>query len=266
LPSLAGKDFQGKTSAGPHGDFLFELDYVVGELMKSLETNGFADNTLVIFSSDNGPETTTTIHMREDQGHDPARPWRGMKRDQWEGGHRVPMIVHWPGKIEGGKRSDQIISLTDIMATCASIVDYEIPNEAAEDSYDFLPVLLGKQGKEPVREYMLQQTNRLELAIRNSNWKYLDHQGSGGNNYHRNQRMAKYILKDTDPDAPGQLYDLNIDPGETTNLYSEHPEIVKKLKAQLDAYVETGRSTPLKSPESQSPRVPESQSPRVPSP
>ena len=100
LPSFAGKDFQGKSGVGPHGDFLAEFDYVVGELMRSLEQNGLADNTLVLLSSDNGPETTAAIRMRADHGHDAARPWRGVKRDAWEGGHRVPLIVRWPGRVK----------------------------------------------------------------------------------------------------------------------------------------------------------------------
>jgi len=215
----------------------------VGELMNGLEMYGFSDNTLVIFSSDNGPETLTTVHMRKDQGHDPARPWRGMKRDQWEGGHRVPLIMSWPGEIEAGSVSDQLISLTDIMASCASLVDYELPNNAAEDSYNFLNVIKGKQGEEPVREYMLQQTNRLELSIRNNSWKYLNHKGSGGNIYTR-ELISEYLIEDTDPDAPGQLYDLINDPGETINLYSKYPDIVTKLKSQLDIYIESGRSAP----------------------
>jgi arylsulfatase A-like enzyme len=247
LPSLAGEDFMGKTDAGPHGDFLAELDYVVGELVKGLEEYGFADNTVVIFSSDNGPEVTTTIHMRKDHGHDPARPWRGMKRDQWEGGHRVPLIIKWPGVIESGRVSDQMISLTDIMATCASIIGYDLPIEAAEDSYDFLPVLKDIQGDKPVRNYMLEQTNRLELSIRYGDWKYLDHKGSGGNNYDRGV-LAEYKIEDTDPDAPGQLYDLENDPGETVNLYSKYPDIVSKLKSQLDLYVESGNSNRQPSP------------------
>jgi arylsulfatase A-like enzyme len=245
LPSFAGKDFQGKTSSGPHGDFIFQLDHIVGELMEALEKYGLADNTLVIFSSDNGPEVVTTVHMRLDQGHDPAHPWRGMKRDQWEGGHRVPLIVRWPGKVKAGSRTDQMISLTDIMATCAAITGYELPENAAEDSYDFLPVLLGTQGDEPVREFMLQQTIRLDLSIRNGNWKYLDHKGSGGNNYEKQEHLKKYFIPDTDPGASGQLYNLETDPGETINLYSRHPDIVRKLKSQLDAWVENGRSAPM---------------------
>ncbi len=246
LPSLAGKDFQGKTQAGPHGDFIFEFDHVVGELMETLDRLGLADNTLVMVSSDNGPETAPIMNMRPDYGHDGARPWRGMKRDQWEGGHRVPLIVRWPGKIEPGSRTTQTACLTDVMATCAEIVGAKLPNDAAEDSYSILPVLLGVQDEDTaLRPYTLHQTIRLDLAIRRGPWKYLDHQGSGGNRY-TSERFEPYILPEKAPGAPGQLYNLDTDPGETTNLYFEHPEIVKQLKDQLEESRESGRSVPMR--------------------
>ena len=243
LPSFAADRFKGRTKAGPHGDFIFELDYVVGELMKTLDELGVAENTLVMFSSDNGPEVTSVINMRKDHGHDGARPWRGMKRDQWEGGHRVPLIARWPGKIKAGSTTNQTVGLTDVMATCAAVVGSRLPNDAAEDSFDILGVLLGTQGDKPVRRYTLQQTISLALAIRRGPWKYLDHKGSGGNNYSR-EHMRPYSLPEKAPDAPGQLYNLESDPGETTNLYFEHPEIVKELKSELDHYVASGRSAP----------------------
>jgi len=243
LPSFPAGKFKGKTKAGPHGDFIFMLDAVVGELMATLDRAGVADNTLVIFASDNGPEVTSVVNMRKDHQHDGARPWRGMKRDQWEGGHRTPFIVRWPGKVKAGSTSDQMIGLTDIMATCAAVVGAKLPDDAAEDSFNLLPVLLGKQGDKPVREYLLQQTISLALAIRHGKWKYLDHKGSGGNNYGRGH-LKKFDLPDGCPDAPGQLYDLDVDPGETTNLYDKHPEIVKQLKAKLEEFKKSGRSRP----------------------
>jgi arylsulfatase A len=206
---------------------------------------GVADNTLVMFSSDNGPEVPTVIAMRRDHQHDGARPWRGMKRDQWEGGHRVPMIARWPGKVAAGSTTDQTVCLTDVMATCAAVVNAKLPNEAAEDSYDFLPVLIGEQGDEPVRRHTLHQTISLALAIRRGPWKYLDHKGSGGNNYTRSG-LAQYALPDTAPEASGQLYNLDTDPGERDNLYFKHPKIVEELKAQLEKYKESGRSAPLR--------------------
>lgn len=243
LPSFAAEEFKGRSGAGPHGDFLFEADAIVGELLSALDRLALADNTLVLFTSDNGPEVTSTYHMRKDHGHDPARPWRGVKRDQWEGGHRVPTIARWPGRIREGATMDQTFCLTDIMATVANLVGYQLPDGAAEDSYDFSGVLLDSHDGGPVREYTLHQTNRLELAIRNGPWKYLDHTGSGGNDYSRPQ-LAPFAIDDGAPGAPGQLYNLADDPGETRNLYFDEPEIAATLKAQLDVFVSSGRSTP----------------------
>ena len=234
LPSFASKQFQGRTKAGPHGDFIHELDYIVGELMLTLERLGMADNTVVMFSSDNGPETTSVVHMRADYGHDGARPWRGVKRDQWEGGHRVPFIVRWPGKIAAGSTSDQTVCLTDVMATCAAMTGAVLPGNAAEDSFDLLPVLLGKENAAQVRPYTLHQTISLALAIRRGPWKYLDHRGSGGNNYDSTE-LKPFALPDTAPDAPGQLYNLESDPGETMNLYFKNAEIVRDMKALLES-------------------------------
>jgi arylsulfatase A-like enzyme len=245
-PSFPARVFQGRTQAGPHGDFIAEFDHVVGELMRTLERLGVAGNTLVIVTSDNGPETTAVVNMRADHDHDGARPWRGMKRDQWEGGHRVPFIARWPGHIQAGSVSDQTICLTDIMATCAAVSDASLPNAAAEDSFDLLPVLLGRQADPPVREFTLHQTISLALAIRSGDWKYLDHRGSGGNNYGRG-RLTPFALEETAPEAPGQLYNLRSDPGETQNLYFKHPEVVRRLKGRLDASKEAGRSAPSRS-------------------
>jgi arylsulfatase A-like enzyme len=243
LPSFAAKQFQGSTTAGPHGDFIHELDFIVGELMQTLERLGLADNTVVMFSSDNGPETTSVVRMRADHDHDGARPWRGVKRDQWEGGHRVPFIVRWPGKIAAGRTTDQTVCLTDVMATCAAITGAALPTNAAEDSFDLLPVLLGRESGAPIRPYTLHQTISLALAIRQGPWKYLDHRGSGGNNYEKSE-LKPFARPDTAPEAPGQLYHLTLDPGETTNLYFKHPEKARELKALLEATKSAGRSRP----------------------
>jgi len=245
LPSFAAPPFKGKTQAGPHGDFIHELDYIVGELLDTLDNLGVADNTLVIFTSDNGPETTAVVHMRADYGHDGARPWRGMKRDDWEGGHRVPFLVRWPGKVKPGTSSAQLTSLTDVMATVAAIIGADLPKDAAEDSFNLLPALLG-QDTGPIRPYLLQQAfgGSRTLSIRRGHWKYLDHTGSGGNNYEKNSELKPFILPDTAPSAPGQLYNLKADPGETRNLYFEQPQVVKELKTLLDQSKASSRSRP----------------------
>lgn len=248
LPSFAGKDFKGKTKAGPHGDFISQFDHLVGELMKALEKHGLAENTIVMVSSDNGPELPTVKAMRRDHDHDGARPWRGLKRDNWDGGHRVPFIARWPGKVKPGSTSDQTCSLTDIMATCAEIVGTKLPNDAAEDSISVLPALMNPDLDKPIRKYTLQQAIRGAKSIRWGKWKYLDHKGSGGNNYERTGPWGakEFIIEEKAPKAPGQLYDLEKDPGETENLYFKHPEIVEKLKSQLKAFVESGRSVPTR--------------------
>jgi arylsulfatase A-like enzyme len=244
LPSFAAPEFKDKTQAGPHGDFIHELDHIVGELMATLQKLGIADNTLVLFSSDNGPETTSVVHMRADHAHDGAKPWRGVKRDAWEGGHRVPFIVRWPARIKPGTTSDQLACLTDVMATLAAVTGTDLPHEAAEDSFNLLPALEGNAAA-PIRPYLLTQafSGARTLTLRRGQWKYIDHRGSGGNNYDKGE-LKPFALSDTAPEAPAQLYDLATDPGETTNLYSQKPELAKELKALLEQSKSTGRSRP----------------------
>jgi arylsulfatase A len=243
LPSFAARQFQGTTKAGPHGDFIHELDYVVGELLTTLEQLGIADNTIVLFTSDNGPEVTSVVHMRADHGHDGAWPWRGMKRDSWEGGHRVPFIVRWPGRVRAGTTSTQLTSLTDVMATVAAIIDTKLPDNAAEDSFNILPAWMDEQ-EAPIRPYLLQQAfgGQRTLSIRRGEWKYLDHNGSGGNRYENDPDLKPFHLPDVASDTLGQLYNLATDPGETRNLIDEHPEVVTELKALLELSRSLGRS------------------------
>ena len=244
LPSFAAPQFQGKSPAGPHGDFILQLDWIVGELLADLDRLGLAENTLVIFTSDNGPETTSVVHMRADHGHDGARPWRGVKRDQWEGGHRVPFLVRWPARVKAGTTSAELTSLTDVMATLAAITGAPLPREAAEDSFNLLPALEGK-ATAPIRPYLLTQAfaGARTLSIRRGQWKYLAHRGSGGNNYERGE-LQRFALPDTAPAADAQLYDLATDPGETKNLVREKPDLAAELKALLESSKQSGRSRP----------------------
>lgn len=245
LPSFPGKHFKGKTDSGPHGDFIFEFDHVVGALLDKLDELDIADNTLVLVTSDNGPEVPTVINMRKTHQHDGARPWRGVKRDNWEGGHRVPMLVRWPSRVKAGSVSDQVVCQTDLMATFASITGYRLPDNAAEDSFNILPELLSEADK-PVRPFILHQTISLALSIREGDWKYLDHQGSGGSNYSRHGEwgLKQYALPEVAPGAPGQLYNLKDDPGETYNLYFEKSGKRRDLKAKLEKFRKSKRSSP----------------------
>ncbi len=242
-PVLPAPEFEGTTKAGPRGDFVHELDVLVGRLFDLLKEQGIDDNTLVLFNSDNGAETRHVDWMRQDHQHDPVGGWRGMKRDGWEGGHRVPFIARWPGKIPAAQVSQQVTNTTDIFATLASAVGYLLPDEVAVDSFDVLPVMLGRQDEaKPVRPYLLTQSFRGEFQIRQGNWKYLDHKGSGGNKYDGD--LKKYMLPEKAPEAPGQLYDLTNDPGETTNLYFKEKAKREELRALLKKLKEEGRSAP----------------------
>ena len=167
-----------------------------------------------------------------------------MKRDGWEGGHRVPFIARWPGRIPAGLVSNQMTNTTDIFATLASVVSYELPDDAAVDSYDMLPAMLGIQDNaKSIRPHMLTQSFRGEFQVRQGDWKYLDHMGSGGNNY-GNGMMKEYAQPELAPDATGQLYNLRTDPGETTNLFFKEEAKRKELQKLLAHLKKSGRSAP----------------------
>lgn len=243
-PVLPAADFRGVTASGPRGDFVYELDAIVGRLIDLVKELGIDEETLILFNADNGAETMHVHWMRQDHNHDASGGWRGMKRDGWEGGHRVPFIARWPGVIPPGQVTDQMTSTTDIFATLASVVGYALPDEAARDSFDMLPVMLGRQPiDQSVRPHLLTQSFRGEFQIRKGNWKYLDHSGSGGNSYQQ-PPLELYAVPETVIDAPGQLYNLEKDPGETTNLYFAESEKRKELKELLEDLKSSGRSAP----------------------
>jgi len=243
-PVLPAPEFTGATEAGPRGDFVRQLDTLVGRVLDLVDELGIDEQTLVMFNADNGAETLHVHWMREDHDHDASGGWRGMKRDGWEGGHRVPFLVRWPGRIPAGQVSDQLTSTTDILATLASVVGYQLPDEAAVDSFDMLPAMLGwlEEG-ESIRPHLLTQSFRGEFQVRQGSWKYLDHTGSGGNRYDRDP-LKRYALPEAAPDAPGQLYDLARDPGETTNLYHEEEARRLQLVELLEELKSSGRSAP----------------------
>ena len=243
-PVLPAPEFNGKTDAGPRGDFVWELDALVGRVLDLVKGLGIDDDTLILFNADNGAETVHVDWMRRDHQHDASGGWRGMKRDGWEGGHRVPFIARWPGRIPQGQVSDQMINTTDIFATLASVVGYQLEDDVATDSFDMLPDMLGSQDKErSIRPHLLTQSFRGEFQLRQGRWKYLDHKGSGGNNYD-NAALKPYALPDTAPDAPGQLYDLEADPGETTNLFFIEADQRKRMQDLLQRLKSSGRSAP----------------------
>lgn len=243
-PVLPAAEFNGATKAGPRGDFVWELDVIVGRVLDLVAELGIDQETLILFNADNGPETVHVDWMRQDHNHDAAGGWRGMKRDAWEGGHRVPFIARWPGRIPAQQVCDQMTNTTDIFATLASVVGYRLPDDAATDSFDMLPAMLGTQDpKTSIRPHLLTQSFRGEFQLRQGTWKYCDHPGSGGNNYSKGP-LLKYAIADHAPDAPGQLYDLERDPGETTNLFDEQEAKRIEMKTLLERLKTSGRSAP----------------------
>jgi arylsulfatase A-like enzyme len=172
-------------------------------------------------------------------GHDPSYHFRGMKADIWEGGHRVPFIARWPGEINPGTQSDETICLTDFMATAAAIINEELPNNAAEDSYDLLPVLKGEKYNKPLREATVHHSGGGQFAIRQGKWKLISGGGSGGwtppRNNNEAEKMGLPLI---------QLYDFSEDLEEQNNVQEEYPDVVQKLKQLLNDYREHGRSAP----------------------
>ena len=218
--------FAGTSEAGPFGDTIHELDWSVGELLKTLDELGIADNTLVIFTSDNGG------YSRSFNGHQPnGSMLRGGKGDLSEGGIRSPFLARWPGKIPAGTVSEEIVSTTDMMATFAAIIGASLPQGAGPDSYNVLPALLGKELPDPERPVVFVSGGTGKLALRAGKWKLMDGQGRCGYGEMR-QKKPWPTPKPSDP--PAQLYNLDEDPGEANNLYRQHPGIVHRLKTGLE--------------------------------
>ena len=229
--------FQGTSPAGPFGDVIHELDWSVGELLDTLDRLALADDTLVIFSSDNGGYT------REFNGHQPNGPiLRGGKGDLVEGGHRVPFLARWPGRIEPGTRSSETISLTDMMATLAAIVGQELPPGAGPDSYSVLPALLGAKLPDPDRPMVMLSGGMGALSIRAGKWKLIDGQGDCG---YAHFRAGRPVPEPGPDDPPAQLYNLEEDLGESNNLYARRPEVARRLHRLLREIKNDERRRPL---------------------
>lgn len=238
-PIAPSENFRGKSGINPVADFILETDWVVGQVLETLDKQGLTDNTLVIFAADNGHSTYTGLDPLLKAGHQPSGPLRGYKGMTWEGGHRVPFVARWPGKIKAGTTSDETICLNDVMATCAAILKVKLPNLAAEDSYNILPALLGEKYEKPLREATVHHSVNGTFAIRQGPWKLILGQGQGSG-----AKEAKPMKGE----PPGQLYHLVDDLGETTNLYEKNPEIVKRMTALLETYKKDGRSHPMRVP------------------
>lgn len=224
-PWLPTEEFVGKSGAGMYGDFLMMVDSMIGRVLQALEDTGMSEDTIVFFSSDNGP---VWYDLDVDRfAHDSTGGLRGMKADAWEGGHRMPFLARWPGVIEGGSRTSAVISFVDVMATLAEILEVEVPEDQGLDSFSFAPVLKSSgKNSSTSRPPLLVQSGNGTPTLRIENWKLIPRLGSGG--FSDPKRI------ETIPGGPeGQLYDLSQDVAETTNLWLQHPVRVAAMQQEI---------------------------------
>lgn len=234
-PWVPTEEFRGKSKAGPYGDYVQQMDATLGRIMKALDEGGHSDTTLLLFASDNGahwlPEEIRLFN------HKANGDWRGQKGDIWEGGHRVPFLARWPGKIPPATTSDETLCLTDLLATVAVIIGATLPDDAAEDSFNFLPILLGETPARPVRDSVIYHSFDGSFGIRQGPWVLSPTLGSGGFS-----PPARLLPRPGGPE--GQLYNLKDDPGQTKNLWLAQPDQVRRLLDLLEKAKRDGRTRP----------------------
>lgn len=246
-PFTPAPQFKGSSEAGLYGDFIQELDWMVGEIVSALDKKGLTDNTLIVFTSDNGGMFNTGGQIAFDKGHFQNGELLGFKFGIWEGGHRVPYIAKWPGKIPANTESNQLVSNIDFLATFAALTGQELTPKQQKDSVNVLEALTGEP-TEQIRDHLILAPNKKKnLAIRKGKWMYINAQGGGGWNkpsghtfsgppaiHHigrTNSDLLEGKIKKGSP--PAQLYDLEADVTQKQNVYKDHPEVVKEMKALL---------------------------------
>jgi arylsulfatase A-like enzyme len=229
-PVVPSKEFLGKSGIAPIADFVMETDWSAGQVIKALEDAGISNNTIVIFTADNGHSHYTGWESLIDAGHLPSGPYRGHKGDIWEGGHRVPLIVRWPGRVSSGTKSDQLVCLTDIFTTCAEIISGDsLPDNTAEDGFSFLNTLI--QGDDMAsRTNIVSHSVNGEFAYRNGPWKIVF------------KLPENNLAKSRGKPAIVELFNLDEDIGEEFNLAGEKQELVKQLTSELKSVVQRGTS------------------------
>lgn len=237
-PIVPSPEWAGKTGLGDYADFTSQTDWAVGEVMAALRRAKIDENTLVIFTADNGCSAVPAkaVELEKNHGHFSSAHFRGFKADLWEGGHRVPFLVRWPARVRAGSVSDHVACLTDLLATVAEVVEAPVPTDAGEDSTSFLPTLVGRA--QPPRPPVVHHSISGHFAIRDGHLKLLLARGSGGWTSPTEAEAEKLQLPAV------QLYDLAADPGERNNLASTRPEDVARLSLLLARIVSDGRSTP----------------------
>jgi len=231
-PIAVNQEWKGKSGISPYADFVMETDAMIGRVLAALEESGAAENTLVIFTGDNGCAPYIGVKEMESKGHFPSGPLRGYKFDAWEGGHRVPFIVRWPGRVKPGSVSGQLVQQADLMATFADVLDAKLPGNAGEDSFSLLPLLEGID--QPVREHGVNCAASGVPALRHGPWKLI--LGPPGHGMGRD--------KNKPGDSSIHLYHLGDDLGEKNNLAAAKPEKVAEMQTLLEKLITEGRSTP----------------------
>lgn len=232
-PIVPTAEFQDQSKLNIYADFVMQTDAVVGSIMEALKKNKLSENTIVVFTSDNGCSPCADFELLQSKGHDPSYIFRGMKSDLYEGGHHVPCIVSWPAKVKPHS-VEQTVCLNDFMATFATITGYQLADNEGEDSYNILPLLTNTKYNKTIREATVHHSINGSFSIRQGKWKLLLSSYSGG--WSEPRKPMK--------DAPEfQLFDLEQDPGEITNLYESNQEIAKKMQTLLARYIKEGRST-----------------------
>ncbi|SEM67622.1 Arylsulfatase A [bacterium A37T11] len=235
-PWVPTKDFSGSSQAGNYGDYVKETDQMIGKVIEALAKNGLLENTLVILTSDNGSDWTPEDISQT--GHKSNADFRGRKADIFEAGHHVPFMAQWPGHIQAGSQSAQLICTTDMVATLAGMLHFALPNGVAEDSFNLWPAWVGKDGGKPIRDFIVHHSLGGYFAIRKGSWKLCTSLGSGG---FTEPRVIKLLPGDQ---KCGTLFNLANDPAETNDVYLQFPEKVAELKKLLDDCQQKGYSRP----------------------
>lgn len=230
-PILPDEEFQGTSGLGPYGDFVLQLDHYVGEISQTLKEKNIAENTIFIFTSDNGASGVADFSSLLAQGHNPSSIYRGKKMDIWEGGHIEPTIISYPEHIKANSFSHQLVAHSDLFATFAEMFGVAYEDDAAEDSVSLLPLLKGTD--EEIREDIVVSSANGGLAIRTHQWK-LNLVKNGGGNLVRNGEEAF---------GPFELFKIDEDIQEKNNVIDDYPTVVNDLMARLEKYIKEGRST-----------------------
>ena len=247
-PILPSDKFKGSSGTNEYGDYCLMTDDVVGQIMDALAKAGVEKDTILVYTSDNGCSPMADFAELAACGHNPSHVFRGTKADIFEGGHRIPLLIRWPARIQPNSASDEIVCLSDMLATCAEILGVKLQDQAGEDSISNLPAWLGQKLSHPLREAIVHHSINGSFSIRQGCWKLELCPDSGGWSH------PCPGVDDSSKLPPIQLYNLEADISECANVQDQHPEIVKQLTALMAKYVRDGRSTPGQPQENSGPR------------